>query len=187
MPIMMNKTTEVSKVQDKLQKGQVKGLKKAELKAIEYMEKNKKEGKIATNDQVYEVLSMIDNWPTQSRPNISSKPVTGMCLGLVYGLGGQGPKNSKLTQAFPQLSRFVVGWVKDTLPVSGDDNDIFPFSSLQINYNYGASRHVDKNNVGPSYITSVRFTHTLSLVDSIEISHQTTTTTFSSDRTTHRW
>ena len=72
-----------------------------------------------------------------------------------YGLGGQGPKNSKLTQAFPQLSRFIVGWVKDTLPTMGDDDDVFPFSSLQINYNYGAARHVDKNNVGPSYITSI--------------------------------
>jgi hypothetical protein len=155
MPIMMTKTTEVGKVQDKLTKSQSSGLAKAEKLAIKFMAENEKNGKVASNDQVYKCLSQIDRWPTQSRPNISSKPVTGMCLGLVYGLGGQGPKNSKLTQMYPELSKFVVGWTRDTLPTSGDDDDVFPFSSLQINYNYGASRHVDKNNVGPSYITSI--------------------------------
>ena len=84
MPIMMTKTTEVGKVQDKLNKVQSAGLKKAEALAIEFMKKNKEEGKIATNDQIYQCLSKVGKWPTQSRPNISSKPVTGMCLGLVY-------------------------------------------------------------------------------------------------------
>jgi len=80
----MTKTTEVGKVQDKLNKVQSEGLKKAEALAIEFMAKNKEEGKIATNDQIYQCLSKVGKWPTQSRPNISSKPVTGMCLGLVY-------------------------------------------------------------------------------------------------------
>ena len=31
----------------------------------------------------------------------------------------------------------------------------FPFSSLQVNYNYAAKKHVDGNNIGPSYIMSI--------------------------------
>ncbi|KAH8051990.1 hydrolase [Aureococcus anophagefferens] len=85
----------------------------------------------ASTARVEAVLCGLDEWPTQARPNVSpnEKPVTGMCLGAVNVLGGVGMQVSALPG--------------------------FPFSSLQINYNYAAKKHVDGNNIGPSYIVSL--------------------------------
>jgi len=107
----------------------------------------------ATVANVTEVLLLIgEHWPTQSRPNVAptAAPVRGMCLGLVYGLGGQGMKVSKVSEAFPELTKFVNGALAATLPEAD-----FTWSSLQINYKYAAKRHVDGNNLGPSYIMAV--------------------------------
>ncbi|KAH8074992.1 hydrolase [Aureococcus anophagefferens] len=83
----------------------------------------------------------------QARPNVSpnEKPVTGMCLGAVNVLGGVGMQVSAVSQNFPKLTELVTAWTRAELPG-------FPFSSLQINYNYAAKKHVDSNNIGPSYI-----------------------------------
>eukprot|EP00462_Mataza_sp_D1_P027983 CAMPEP_0175175224 /NCGR_PEP_ID=MMETSP0087-20121206/33081_1 /TAXON_ID=136419 /ORGANISM="Unknown Unknown, Strain D1" /LENGTH=548 /DNA_ID=CAMNT_0016466805 /DNA_START=24 /DNA_END=1671 /DNA_ORIENTATION=- len=102
--------------------------------------------------QAFEVLSQIDgkgNWPTQTRPNVSpdNKPVNGFMLGLVYGLGGQGLKLSKSSVVFPDLTKFMTRYISTSIP---DPN--FCYSSVQINFNYAAKRHVDGNNLGPSYI-----------------------------------
>ncbi len=74
-----------------------------------------------------------------------------MCLGLVFGLGGGGAKASLISESYPALSRLVVGWARASLPKTRDGRQ-FPFSSLQINFNYAAKKHVDGNNIGPSYI-----------------------------------
>jgi len=115
--------------------------------------------KVPTADMVFEVLSAIgdaDQWPTQKRLNVtdSGMPVPGMCLGLVFALGGLGAKTSLIAESYPDLSRFVVAWAAGSLPQTRDGK-AFPFSSLQINYNYAAKRHVDGNNIGPSYIQSI--------------------------------
>ena len=56
---------------------------------------------------------------------------------------------SQVSSAYPNLCKLITGWVKTSLP------EDFPFSSLQINYNYAARKHVDGNNIGPSYIRSL--------------------------------
>lgn len=65
-------------------------------------------------------------------------------------LGGVGMQASNVSLCFPTLTRFLTRWIRTTLP-----EDDFPFSSLQVNYNYAAKRHVDGNNIGPSYIKSL--------------------------------
>ena len=104
----------------------------------------------ASTARVEAVLCGLDEWPTQARPNVSpnEKPVTGMCLGAVNVLGGVGMQVSAVSQNFPKLTELVAAWTRAELPG-------FPFSSLQINYNYAAKKHVDGNNIGPSYIVSL--------------------------------
>jgi hypothetical protein len=116
-------------------------------------------GKTPTVEMVFEVLSAIgkeEDWPTQSRPNVTTHggPVPGMCMGLVFALGGGGAKASLISESYPILAKFIVSWCRATLPKTRDGNE-FPFSSLQINFNYAAIKHVDGNNIGPSYIHSI--------------------------------
>ena len=111
-----------------------------------------------TMEQLTSVLLSIGDseWPTQSRPNVTPNgaPVRGMCLGLVYGLGGQGMKVSKVSESCPLLTRLVTRFTAASLPPEAADAR-FKFSSVQINYNYCARRHVDGNNLGPSYIVAL--------------------------------
>ena len=116
----------------------------------------------ALMQKVTELLLMLKgDWPTQSRPNVAPEGSTnggvrGMCLGLVYGLGGQGMKVSKVSEAFPALTKFVNVAVAASLP-GQDDPTVKPFTwtSLQLNYNYAARKHVDGNNLGPSAIIAL--------------------------------
>ncbi len=96
-----------------------------------------------------------DDWPTQARPNVTDtgRPVPGVCLGLVMAQG-KGAVVTNATQCFPELARFLVAWCAATLPKTRD-GAAFPFSSLQVNYNYAAIKHVDANNIGPSYIQAI--------------------------------
>ena len=55
---------------------------------------------------------------------------------------------SAVSQNFQNLVKLVCAWTTKELPD-------FPFSSLQINYNYAAKKHVDGNNIGPSHIISL--------------------------------
>ena len=41
-------------------------------------------------------------------------------------------------------------WIRDTLPDAA-----FRYGSIQVNYNYRARKHIDSNNLGPSYIVAL--------------------------------
>lgn len=71
-------------------------------------------------------------------------------LGAVFVLGGIGMAVSNVSDNFPNLTKLVTAWVRASLP-SAD----FPFSSIQVNYCYAAKKHVDANNLGPSYIRAL--------------------------------
>ena len=92
-----------------------------------------------TTEAVERVLAGIGEWPTQARPNVSpdAKAVTGMCLGAVNVLGGVGMQLSAVSQNFQNLVKLVCAWTAKELPD-------FPFSSLQINYNYAVARGVPR-------------------------------------------
>jgi hypothetical protein len=121
-------------------------LDKAEARAAAALEAND-----ITTEAVERVLAGITEWPTQARPNVTDKKgggVTGMCFGAVNVLGGVGMQLSAVSQNFPHMIKLVCAWTAKELPD-------FPFSSLQINYNYAANKHVDGNNIGPSHIISL--------------------------------
>jgi len=122
-----------------------KALQRAEAKAAECLARGD-----VTKESVEAVLAGIEDWPTQARPNVSpdEKAVTGMCLGAVNVLGGVGMQVSAASQNYPSTTKLVAAWTRAALPE-------FPFSSLQVNYNYAAKKHVDGNNIGPSYIVSL--------------------------------
>jgi hypothetical protein len=107
-------------------------------------------------EAVETVLSSIKIWPTQARPNVTAtgKPVSGMCLGLVNVLGGVGMQVSAISKFCPQMTILVARYARSSIK-NGPDDSAFPFSSVQVNHNYAAKRHVDGNNIGPSYICSV--------------------------------
>ena len=110
-----------------------------------------------TTEEILFMLRLIGdgNWPTQARPNVteSGKAVPGMCVGLVFALG-QGAQASHVSECHPSMVKVLTRWCRATLPRTRKGAE-FPFSSLQINYNYAAIKHVDGNNIGPSYIMSI--------------------------------
>mgnify|MGYP003312824963 CR=1 FL=1 len=114
-------------------------------------------GDVPSNGEVLTMLRLIGdgNWPTQARPNVTDtgKPVPGMCVGLVFALG-QGAQASHVSECHPQMTRVLTRWCRGTLPRTRKGAE-FPFSSLQVNYNYAAQKHVDGNNIGPSYIRAI--------------------------------
>lgn len=123
-------------------------LTRAEAKAKRHLDSKKP----LTDAEVLDALSELgdEEWPHQDRPNVSAKPVRGMMLGAVFVLGGVGMAASNICENFPHLTKLVTGWVKSSIPHKG-----FPFSSIQINYCYAAKKHVDGNNLGPSYIRAI--------------------------------
>ena len=110
-----------------------------------------------TTQEILFMLRLIGdgNWPTQARPNVteSGKAVPGMCVGLVFALG-QGAQASHVSECHPSMVKVLTRWCRATLPRTRKGAE-FPFSSLQINYNYAAKKHVDGNNIGPSHIISL--------------------------------
>merc|ERR1719277_2072190 len=72
--------------------------------------------------------------------------VHGMLFGL-YSYGGT-MGVSLASRRHPWLTRLLVGALRAESPD-------FPFTSIQLNYNYASRPHVDKNNLGTSYIVAL--------------------------------
>ena len=113
-------------------------------------------GKPITGADVERALrAMKGVWPTQCRPNVAPDNsnggfVPGMCLGLAPDRSYAGCSVGKISKQHPALTRLITAWVRATLK-----DPAFKFGSVQINYNYIARKHIDMNNLGPSYITSL--------------------------------
>eukprot|EP01043_Picozoa_sp_COSAG02_P002080 COSAG02_NODE_46_length_45443_cov_36.731497_32_plen_1137_part_00 len=73
--------------------------------------------------------------------------VTGMCLGVVNARSN-GVVASSFGRNRPNLTKTLVNFAKLAVPE-------FNFTSIQVNKNYLSAMHVDKNNLGPSYIVGV--------------------------------
>jgi hypothetical protein len=92
------------------------------------------------------------DWPTQVRPNVAptaNPEVTGLVLGLSPNRQG-GCSIAQASQQCPSLTQVVTKWIRDTLPDAA-----FRYGSIQVNYNYRARKHIDSNNLGPSYIVAL--------------------------------
>ncbi len=112
------------------------GLKKVEAYAQNWLSEHKKDD-APSGDEVVTMLKLLNGkWPTQARPNVTDtgRPVPGMCAGLVFALG-QGARTSLISTNHPNMTKVLVKWCRATLPKTKKGAE-FPFSSLQVNYNY---------------------------------------------------
>lgn len=103
--------------------------------------------------QVYNELVKTLFPTSKSRKNISDKSIYGFCLGTVnyrgqksVGYKTMGP--SKYNKQFPILLNLLVDMMDKCDPE-------FEYTTIQINKNFSSTPHVDKNNVGPSYVIAM--------------------------------
>ena len=101
-------------------------------------------------EKVYDLLENTKFPVTKSRKNISSKGIEAFVLGDVNYRGQaaldyrtRGP--SRFNKKFPKLFSSLKKIMKEKDPS-------FKFTTIQLNKNILSPPHVDKNNVGPSYI-----------------------------------
>jgi len=76
-----------------------------------------------------------------------------MVEGIVFGLAPNRQGSCSLAHwsgKCPEMTKLINKWVKQTLP----DTE-FRYSAVQLNHNYAAKKHIDSNNLGPSYIISL--------------------------------
>lgn len=102
---------------------------------------------------IYEILNSLIFPKTNSRKNIFQKRIEAFVLGDVNYRGQKkmdnktrGPSryNKKFPELYLELKKFMNSYDPD-----------FTFTTIQINKNIMAPPHIDKNNVGPSYIIAL--------------------------------
>jgi hypothetical protein len=103
-----------------------------------------------TYESIAAALDSINVPVNVSRTNVKvsdDQVVTGMCIGVVGGRS-HGIITSKYARQRPNLTESLVKFAKKFAPG-------FHFTSIQVNKNYLSAMHVDKNNLGPSFIVGV--------------------------------
>lgn len=104
-----------------------------------------------TYDHVLHALSGIDFPVQSSRTNVTrGTPPRGFVLGAVNIRSHGGMQLAQATRDKPNLGRLLSAFFRDQC---GDA--LFRYTTIQINANYEAALHVDKFNLGPSYIVGV--------------------------------
>lgn len=105
----------------------------------------------ASFDAVLQALSSVD-FPVQaSRTNVTrGTPPRGVVLGAVNIRGHGGMQPAQATRDMPNLAKLLARFFREAC---GDPD--FRYTTIQINANYEAALHVDKFNLGPSYIVGV--------------------------------
>jgi len=99
---------------------------------------------------VFEALEK-EVFPESHRKNVREEgddtKMLGMCLGVTshYTKGAQ---VSAATRHRPGLARLLCSFARKEIPD-------FHFTSIQVNKDYQAAMHVDKNNLGPSWIVGL--------------------------------
>lgn len=91
----------------------------------------------------FRALSMPTNTTRKNVMPDGVDTIQAMVLGM-YSYGGSIGVSAG-TIRHPWLTRLLVGALRKVAPD-------FPFTSIQLNYNYSTRPHVDKNNLGTSYI-----------------------------------
>ena len=104
-------------------------------------------------NQVLDELEYIKFPKNTSRRNISSKPSEAFALGSVNyrgqkSLGGLTRGPSRWNKKFPELYSLVTKLIKLYKPD-------FEYTTIQVNKSIQSEPHIDKNNVGPSYIIAL--------------------------------
>jgi len=108
-------------------------------------------GKLSPQDEILIELNGIKFPRTKSRKNISSKWIEAFCLGDVnyrgqaavdYKIRGPSKYNIRYPELFKKLQDFAI-------------QENINYTTIQINKNIKSPPHIDKNNVGLSYIISL--------------------------------
>jgi hypothetical protein len=102
------------------------------------------------------VLDELENikFPkNKSRVNVSAKPTEAFAMGSVNyrgqkSLGGRTKGPSRFNKKFPELYESITDLIRFYKPN-------FKYTTIQVNKNIRSKPHVDKNNVGPSYIIAL--------------------------------
>jgi hypothetical protein len=89
----------------------------------------------------------------RSRKNVGDKTIKAFALGTVNyrgqkSLGGRTRGPSRFNKNFPKLYGEIRKLIQTHRPA-------FPYTTIQVNKNVCCDPHVDKNNVGPSYIIAL--------------------------------
>lgn len=100
--------------------------------------------------ELYNELQKTKFPKTASRKNISNEPIEAFVLGKVNYRGQKflnyrtkGP--SRWNKVYPKLYTLIRKIIKEKFPN-------FKYTTIQLNKNIISPPHIDKNNVGPSYI-----------------------------------
>ena len=99
---------------------------------------------------IHAALDSITIPGNTTRHNVKTsedQEVTGMCLGVINGRS-HGIVASSFGRNRPNLTKTLCNFARLAVPD-------FNFTSIQVNKNYLSAMHVDKNNLGPSYIVDV--------------------------------
>ena len=99
-------------------------------------------------ETVEELLGMINIPASSRRKHViprGEKKVQGLLFGLYCHHGAAGI--TVATDECPHLVKLLAKIMKSVDPA-------FPFTSIQVNANYASRPHVDKHNLGMSYIVS---------------------------------
>ena len=122
---------------------------KASLQSSEIASQKAVEATDFSLTKVTEVLRMLQVPPNTTRKNvmpIGQTYIQGMLFGL-YSYGGSVGLASK-TNKHPWLTKLLIGAFRSVAPD-------FPFTSIQLNYNYASRAHADANNLGTSFIVGL--------------------------------
>jgi hypothetical protein len=104
-------------------------------------------------DQVLEELESIKFPSCVSRKNVSTKKIEAFVLGDVNYRGqaylnGKTKGPSRYNRKFPKLFKLLSAFIKTYKPN-------FEWTTIQVNKNVVCAPHIDRNNIGPSYIISL--------------------------------
>eukprot|EP00929_Paragymnodinium_shiwhaense_P052124 TRINITY_DN26129_c0_g1_i1.p1 TRINITY_DN26129_c0_g1~~TRINITY_DN26129_c0_g1_i1.p1 ORF type:complete len:553 (-),score=119.97 TRINITY_DN26129_c0_g1_i1:97-1755(-) len=122
---------------------------KASLKASEKAAQAAVEEEDFSLAKILEVLKLLQVPPNFTRKNVmpeGQEYVQGLLLGMYAYAANVGV--SQKTHQHPWLTKLLIGALRAVAPD-------FPFTSIQLNYNYASRPHIDKNNLGTSFIVGL--------------------------------
>eukprot|EP00403_Amphidinium_massartii_P008656 CAMPEP_0178413110 /NCGR_PEP_ID=MMETSP0689_2-20121128/22360_1 /TAXON_ID=160604 /ORGANISM="Amphidinium massartii, Strain CS-259" /LENGTH=539 /DNA_ID=CAMNT_0020034375 /DNA_START=34 /DNA_END=1650 /DNA_ORIENTATION=- len=105
-----------------------------------------------------DILQLLRAWAWEENPvrkNVIPEGKTFVysdTFGLVYSRQGYGVATT-LTEKFPSVMQVLSRWMVESRGSKAEH--VFPFTSINVNFNYAARRHRDGRNEGPSLIRAL--------------------------------
>lgn len=128
---------------------------KGRLRACEVARKKLQKATVTTED----VLDVLRAWKFVENPmrtNVFPEGKTWVysdTIGLISSRYSSNCVESTLAKLYPDIIRLLSRWLQDSGP--SQYNVPFPFTSVNINFDYAGRLHRDKRNVGPSLLRAL--------------------------------